>query len=64
MVLGSLPATSLVVPAGLAVTLCALQDTLAYSVFLTRTRATTSALVVALILFGAAFPIGAVRHLT
>ena len=39
MVVGSVPTVALLVPAGFAVLVCALQDALAYAVFLSRCRA-------------------------
>ena len=59
MVVGSVPRASLLAPAAFAVGVCALQDALAYSVFLMRRRAAKRLVTVALVLFGLAFPVGA-----
>ena len=59
MVVGSIPSFGLLAPAAFAVLICALQDALAYSVFLTRRRASRTIAIVVLILFALAFPAGA-----
>ena len=59
MVVGSVSTYALLPPAGFAVLVCALQDALAYSVFLTRRRAAPRQVLGALCLFALAFPAGA-----
>jgi len=59
MVIGSVPSVALLAPASFAVLICSLQDALAYSVFLTRRRASPALIRMVLLLFGLAFPAGA-----
>ena len=59
MVVGSVPRATLLAPAAFAVWVCALQDALAYAVFLTRRRARPRFVLVALVVFALAFPAGA-----
>ena len=58
MVVGAIPSVVLLPPVGFAVAICALQDALALSVFLTRRAVPRRQAVVVLILFAIAFPSG------
>ena len=59
MVLSSITSQQLLVPAAFAVSVCALQDSLAFCVLLARARISRMAVCAALVLFSCSFPFGA-----